>query len=304
MMKYNYILTFWSGNVLYEKDNINLFLSSIRCLHASNIKVLLVLTGCNNVDEVRNEFKNYSEFLQCYYIDEHITEYKIYSYSTVHIYLERYTAFYKILNELNILTDENTDMICMIDINDSYWFKNVFTCNNWTHKINLFSDAACFDYALVNKTIHPLMEQWIYDADKCLKKNTHKFTSLDYIINAGSILCTSLESWKCFLRDMIDIMMQFYNHMGKEYITDQAILNIYYYSKLFKECNETDFFLYKYPNEYIIGGYCMNNFKLSYINSKLIIKLTALNVNCSPAIYHCHFYNYPINILNTLKEKY
>lgn len=301
-MKYNYILTFWSGDILDEKDNVRLFLSSVKHLNDPMIKVILILVGPNNVNEVREEFKAYFNFLQCYFLGDCIYEYKITSYSNVSIFLERYASFYKAINELNILIESNTNMICILDVTDSYCFKNIFTCTEWNHKINLFADICCFEHSISFNSIHPIMLLWLNSVNKYLK-TPHNFIPSDYIINGGTMFFNSLEGFKNFFYDINEMLLMLYKVINKEDVIDQAILNIYYYNNLFKRCNCSDFYIHDCTNNHIVGGYDINKFKLTYNDSKLIVNSAISNKEFSPAIYHCHFFNYPKTILNELLGK-
>lgn len=305
-MKYNYIVTFWSGNISTVKLDVELVLSSIYYLKDPAIKILLLLTDKDSVEIIRRQFKSYSTFLQCYYVGDIKNEYKISSYAMEASYIERYVSFYKAITELDILSDDHINMVCMIDLTDCYFFKNIFTITNWEYNINLFPDGFTCLYSFYHKIPDPTNMLWINNIDKYLKINKHIFKKEDIILNGGTILCKSFNSFKKLINDLYNIIKTFYLIGTKEpLITDQALLNIYYYNNLYIECVESDFYVYSYYNNFIVGGFYnnKNEDEIFFDSKNFIYKSYVRNYKFSPAIFHAHFWKYPNHIINMLCER-
>lgn len=307
-MKYNYIVDNWSGDILSKADDIDFLLSSVYYLKDPSIKVVLFLSGChNNIDTVRERFKMYSTFFQCYYVGNLNTEYKITSYSSHQVYIERYLSLYKATIEYNIFNEETTNMILLIDSTDCYFFKNIFAYKKWKNNINLFSDGfSCPYWPLKYGSLEPVNSGWIYLIDKYVKLNKHEFKLTDFIICAGTILCKNLTFWKNIISDLTDFIALLYKiQSNNEMITEQGVMNIYYYNKLFKRCVDTDFQLNSGHDSEILACYIKEEDKMYYNEdlNELRVFSHFQTKTIYPVIHHCHYYRYSDDVLNILRKK-
>lgn len=307
-MKYNYIIDNWSGDLLHRADEIEMLLSSVYYLNDPSMRVLLFVSGnADNIELTRDRFKQYSKFFQCYYIGNINDEYKVSSYSSHLVYIERYLSLYKATVEYDILDESTTNMVCLVDSTDCYFFKNLFKCKDWDSNISLFADGFSSPYwTSTHDFLEPINSGWREIVDKHLKINKYTFKMSDYVICAGTILCKNLTQWKNLISDLNDFISLLYKiKTNTEMITEQAVINLYYYNKLFKRCVEDDFCLNSGHDSEIVACYVINEDRM-YFNKKLNrLRLFSKfqNKNIYPIVHHCHYNRYSERVLNILNSR-